>query len=692
MKKILSFFAVAALALSAQANTRVLFSQTFEGVNDPSTLGWVFPTEGAITFSIASDEEGAFGKFDLGQNNGRSCHLEWGDAIYTNTAGDSYITDGEYKVSFNFNYASAANNQFQTAFTVYGGAFNLKNPNYRFTDESANWLFALNQNTNDDSMAQFIADLDTANQANISYNEWYTAEVTVNLQDRTAAYDVYPMSSSTSVFSGTREIADTVDILATGLNLVLGRYASVVYLDDIKVTCESDEDVANAPVIALNRIGTVYNEDTDSYDINLANRVYTITFEEGHTLNVKTTEGQDLEIEYLDCEGAYSYETTTSGTLEAYTTYGNANSDLVTMVVDCTPVLLPKAVATISNVSTGYGKQYTLTVDNSDVPLLPTIFMEYTFVGEDGTTLTEKNLTTGSKVTVPGKGDLTVKTSALGYAGNEMSILNDIAYKEKEGCVWDFARMDDATLEAAGFTTWDVTNSATTSGWNNWSARKRLFYYDINTASTNEAGETVYEAVYPFGFIAEDNTVNVIQSSAIGVEGEDVGVNVAGHELFPGICVYAGHNVTMIKHIGVANNATTGGNNKNIDVLNLESFDFVIYNLINNYGGNSTHPIVATDAEYYAQLEGDNFVGSASEGTLNEETGLYTYSFPVYRIDTACNKVIVMTLADREGINSVAADQKAEDPFYYTIDGKRLAQPTAAGIYIHNGKKVYITK
>lgn len=692
MKKILSFFAVAALALSAQANTRVLYSQTFEGVTDPASLGWVTPVEGVPAITIGSDEEGAYGVFSLGNNNGRSAHLEWGDAIYTNAQGDSYITDGEYKVTFNFNYATAANNQFQTAFTVYGGTFNLKNVHYRFTDESSNWLFALNQSSNDDSMAQFIADLDTANQANISYNEWYTAEVTVNLNDRTASYDVWPMASSTSVFTGTREIADSVDILATGLNLVMGRYMSVVYLDDIKVTCESDEDVANAPVIALNRIGSIYNEDTDSYDIDLAYRAYTITFEEGHTLVVKGTDGQTVEVDYLDCEGVYPYSTTTSGTLEAYTTYGNANSDLVTMDVDCNPVQLPKAVATISNVKTGYAKEYTLTVDNADVPLLPTIFLEYSFVGEDGTTINEKNLTTGSKVTVPGEGDLTVKTSAMGYAGNEMSIRNDIPYKEKEGFVWDFARMDDATLEAAGFTTWQVCNTATTSGFNNWSARKRLFYYDINTASVNEAGETVYEAVYPFGFISEDNTVNVINYSEIGAEGGDLGVNEAGHELFPGICVYAGHNVTMIKHVGVTNNATSGGNNKNIDVLNLDSYDFIVYNLINNYGGNSNHPIVATDAEYYAQLEGDNYVASATEGTLNEETGKYTYTFGVYRIDTTCSKVIVMTLADAAGLTSVAADQNAEDPFYYTIDGKRLAQPIAAGIYIHNGKKVYITK
>ena len=234
-----------------------------------------------------------------------------------------------------------------------------------------------------------------------------------------------------------------------------------------------------------------------------------------------------------------------------------------------------------------------------------------------------------------------------------------------------------------------MLNSASTSGFNNWTARKRLYYEVAGTEHENEEGAVVRDMAYPFGFLAEDNTTNVLNYSEIGDEEGDKGINVEGYELFPGVRVFANHNVTLLQHIGVCNNSTKGGNNKNIDVLDLEESDFVVANRINNYGGNSCHPVVATTEEYYNVLEGEDEVYSvAATGTLDEATGKYTVSVPVYRIDTACTKV---TVFKQKGGSVDGVEVEAEgDNYYYTIDGIRVAEPTRPGLYIHNGKKIIV--
>lgn len=697
MKKILSLVAGAVMVLSAQANTRVLYSQTFEGVTDAEKVGWT-KHDKDTGLSIGSDEEGSFLSVTT-TGNDRAAYLFWGDAIYTDKEGQSFVTDGEYKVTFDFNYQTGANNHYNTSMTVFSGAYTLDKNNHQswgFIGESDNWLFDMTQTDADNN---FICDKDTANKAMISIGEWYTAEVTVNINDRTATYDVYPATSSTSTFTGTYAIPDTVEIMATGFNILMGRYSSVMLIDNLQVSCESDVDVANDPVIALSRIGTVYNEATDSYVASLNTRAYTITFAEGHTLTVKGTDGQTETVDYLDCEGKYEYETSTSGTLEAFTTYGTANSELVTMAVDCTPCKLPKAEAVISNVKAGFAKEYTLQVSNADVPLQPTIYLEYIFTAKDGTVTTEKNLTTGAKLQAPGEGELVVKTSALGYEGNEMSVLNSIEYIVKK--VHDFARMTPDEITALGFAKIDDLNSSTTSGESNWTARKRLFYYDIATKTTNEAGEDVYTAVYPFGYVEGDDNA-CIHRYHLSIDDLLAGKDST---TFPGVVLWnpnfnskessAPSPVQWDEHLGILSNSTAN-NNRPVTFLDLKATDFLVVNTINDYGSNSNHPIVATAAEYYEVLEGANTVVAGTEavpaGEAVDYNATYSYAFQLYRIDTVLTKATIFGLADEEGVASVAVDQNNEDPYYYTIDGLRLLQPTKAGLYIHGGKKVYITK
>lgn len=661
--------------------------------------------------TIASDEYGKFLELSLGQSNGRSGQVTWGQDIFLNDAGESVLEKGKYNMSFDFSLKTMSNNQWNGEITVFTNHAPKTNETYRLPWSAGyegpwdNFLFDLSQcNTSETDNTDMLAtvnapikettaedgtvtySIDTTNQYTIATGNWYTVAMEVDVNSREVVYSVIDLSGN-ELTSGTITVPETdkngepISMYAEGLFVMTARYQMTFDIDNIKISFDSDSDWANEPTIALTRLGQT-EEGTE--DLNL--RAYTITFVDGETLHVTGPDGATVEAEWADCDGAYIYETSTSGALKAWTTCGTATSTVVETVVDCTPVALPAVVATISSVEAGYGKTYTLKVDNSEVPLQPTIFINYEFTGVNGEKVSAEGEASGVTVTVSEGGTLKLTSAAFGYQSTTVTEDNNIEFAVKK--VYDFARMSDEEIKAAGFPDYQVLNSDATSGFNNWTARKRLYYLLEGTQTVDEEGNEVWTNVYPFGFISAEDTENVMYYTELDTEGE-VQTNVAGYELFEGLNVFAGHNVSYLKHIGFYNNATAGGNNKNIDVLNLDATDFVVINKINNYGGNSNHPVCATNDEYYAQLAGENEVFKAADGALNEETGTYTVSCPVYRIDTAatCLTIYKQLGAAVEGV----AVEVAGDNYWYSIDGVRVAEPTRPGLYIHNGKK-YVVK
>ncbi|MDE6521225.1 MAG: hypothetical protein K2L17_00265 [Muribaculaceae bacterium] len=715
MKKFLLTLGVASMALTSFSATKILYQQNFETATSVEETGWTF---GGESLSIVSDEYGKFLQIKLGQNNGRSGNVTWGQDIFMKD-GAPVLEGQTYNMSFDFSFEQGSNNQYNSAITVFTNHTGVANQPYRNNWSGTvrcwnNFLYDMSQvngetlgfaiqapceavkvyktvkdeesgeETVTDELDYIECQIDYADSKSITQADWYTVSLDVNVVTRVVDYSVISLSgeelqSGSITVPENDENGDPISMYAEGIWVMLARYQTILDIDNIKISYDSYGDAANDPTVALTRLGKTAD---DELDLNL--RAYTISFIEGETLHVIGTDGKELDpVEWADCDGNYVYETSQSGVLKAWTTCGTATSDVIEVQVECVPVALPAVVATITSVEAGFGKTYTLSVSNADVPLMPTIFINYEFTGANGETLSAEGEASGVKVTLPGEGTLKLTSEAFGYQATSVSVVNDIEFAVKKQ--YDFARMTEEETKAAGFTEENTTNSASTSGWDNWTARKRLYYYDAATAHENEEGETVYDAVYPFGYISEDSD-NKLYWYPISAD-----VNVAGYELFPGLTVYAGHNVTYIKHVGVVNNETSGGNNKNIDVLDLDATDFVVINTINSYGSNSNHPVCETVEEYYELLAGENTVYSASaNGVLNEETGKYTVSCPVYRIDTVATCLTVFNqVGGGDAVENVEA-VKAVDNNWYSIDGVRVAQPTRPGLYIHNGKKIIV--
>lgn len=714
MKKLLLTLAVASVALTSSAATRVLYEQNFETVASPADAGWTF---GGTSLSIASDDAGKFLELSLGGSNGRSGIVTWGEDIFLKD-GVSVLEDGTYTVQFDFCIKQGSNNQYNSAFTVFTNHKPTDNQPYRNPWNPAGWWdnylfdmsqvdkqplqFAVNgktiETTGDDGTVTRAIDYSTP--STFEQNQWYTVTLNVDVNTREVEYSVatFGMGDPVSDASGTITVpendvnGDPINMFAQGLFVMVARYQTIYDIDNIKVFYESASDYANAPTLALTRLGR-----TAEGDLNLNLRAYTITFLEGETLHVLGTDGVETAVEYYDPEtpGAYVYEATESGTLKAWTTSGEATSEVVETEVDCNPVVLPQATATISSVTAGFGKTYTLNVDNSDVPLRPTIFINYEFTGKSGTVISKEGEASGCKITVDEEGTLKITTQSFGYQENTASVVNDLEFEVKK--MYDFARMGDEEITKAGFPAWTVLNTSNMSGFNSWSGRKRLYYELAGSEHDNGEGVMIRDLVYPFGYLADDNTTNVIKYAVIDNSAKE---SVNKGDVFEGLTIFpdkgrlsAGFpNVGMIRGIGLYNDQTNNNNN-NIIVNDLDRNDFVVVNYINNYGGNSIHPVCANDEEYFKQLAGEDAVYSvAATGVLDEASQTYSQTHALYRVDTACTKITVFKQAGAQsGLeNVVVAEEENTDEGWYTITGLRLEKPTAPGLYIHKGKKVIV--
>lgn len=717
MRKSLLTLGLATLALTSFGSTRILYQQNFETAASAEAAGWSF---GGESMTIASDSFGKFLELSLGQSNGRSGQVTWGQDIYLDAAGNSILEEGKYNLKYDFAIKTSSNNQYNSEITIFTNHAPIVNNKYRnpwsqsvensfwqtylfdmsqLEEANSNPVYAINGATTEteDENGNITYGISFDETTTLDLGTWYTVELAVDTEARTVEYSVTSLEGDI-VQDGTLEVPATnvnndldISMFAEGLFALCARYQTVYQFDNIMISFETSYEWANNPTIALTGMGQTEDEKSEP-----TARKYTITFLPEETLHVVGTDGQTYEVDYDECEGAFTYFTTTSGVLKAWTTVGSAISDVVEENVECIAYVLPAAEVNISSVNAGFGKTYTLTVSNADVPMRPDIFINYEFKGVNGESIVAEEQTSGCKVTVTEAGTLTVTTEAFGYASKTIEVQNDVEFATKKE--WDFARMTEEDINAAlSGAAWYTLNSSSTSGFNNWTARKRL-YYDSSIESEEQEVEgemvTVPVKKYPFGFISDDNTTNVIKYAVLdraAIAETTNGQYFEGLTIFPerGKVAEGGlPNVGMLYRIGLYNDQTTNNNN-NVYINDLDKSDFVVVNYINNYGGNSNHPSCATDEEYFAQLAGEDAVYSAAAGTFNEKTGLYNVVHALYRVDTAITKITVFKQLGEGAVEAIDA-VAAGDNNWYSIDGVRVAEPTRPGLYIHQGKKIIV--
>ncbi|MBQ3858212.1 MAG: hypothetical protein II775_06015 [Prevotella sp.] len=669
MRKFYLFLtALVAFATSANASIKVLYNQNFEAATDVASTQWVSPSA-AAGLSISSDQFGKFIRFTQSGND-RSAHLLWGtDLIKSENV-------ASYTVSFDMSATAWGNNHSTTEYTIMSDETNCtKKPNNNFRANSANWLFDLTQipeASGGKALAAtgdqvFAINGDSAYTVTLSSGVFYKVTLDIDTIARTVDWKIENPAKKVTVASNTYAVPEGTSMIATGLYFLGARYNHNQVFDNIRVSTYVDEEVANNPSVALT-------------GINNQQRIYKIQFLKGETLHL-SFQGNELDpISFADCDGDYVWsnnpnfnpeneelvnDACATGTLVAWTTSGSAISEKISEEVSNEIIALPAAALSVTNVTEGFGKTYTMTVDNSSTPLLPTVFVDYTFTPSDGgDVLKGSDLKTGSSIEVPSKGTLELVSKAFGYGETKTTIVNDVEYAQSAD--YDFAHM---TIPVGFNEDGKVTGNYATYG--------RLYGNQEGTEVVDETtGNTTYTKLTYNDIIQYTKKSSEWTDSILVDKVAFTAIPSVNVHIWPGV----GLNLEGRKGDDLSGSWITS---LYLTVNGLTSDDIVLVSSLSNYGSNSLHPVVATLDDYVAAHNAP--ITSVLKG--NDQIALYRISDVIARI------LVMSPKKNATGISEVSVEENklnADAPIY-TISGVRVSKNNLkAGVYVQNGKKFVV--
>ena len=720
----LLFAALFAYTVVATAGVKNLFKQDFETAGTPQNAGWSSPNL-AGGMKIASTENGSWFEFSLGNNNNRNAVMDFnygqeeGATIYGDQSMKEYTVKFQWGIQANTSSPSNPKNaQFSTEVALIAPSIitsemvpegwkitaSINNGQYAGNDSLR--LFTITQlkgayseadgvstnpywedgNDNSNYILDYYFNGDQENTVTLEEGMWYDIAVTVNTEKRTASYVMQTLTGD-PVAEGTYEIPEYCSVWAKGINVLLGRYNAIAAIDEVKVQVETEGDYANKPTISL-------------VEIDQEQRTYDVYFEDGEILNLKTTDGT----EEMSTDSPYRFITSTSGTLDAWTTSGSAESEHVTQEVDASVIALPGAVVDITKVNNGYVKTYKMTVDNSTVPTQPTILLTYKFNGGEES----EELPSGTTIDVTEKGTLEVTTKAYGFAPTTVTIENDTEFAVD--ATIDFQHMDEAKLTELGFAEIDPLQDSKMSGETNWTGRGRL-WFGIENGEIADDGSAKYDSYVVYGAEGASEVVEAIRRFTIAPAAL---TKEAAYKMFaPVYTWYTGQDdpavadgtdvggMKMNYGIGLINDGIKGGQepgkekinyaNAPIGVDGLTDNDYFIAYIISDYGSSSLHPIYpqgTKPADAKALYKAENL----GDGT-NVQVLRGTETLSLYRIDTAIARIDVFKAQGQSGIQTLPYNQIVSDynaPIYNLNGVQMNAKSLKKGVYVKQGKKFVV--
>ncbi len=654
---------------------KVIYSQNFETAVNVAETGWTSPSA-AAGLSIGSDENGKFLRF-VPSGNDRSAHLYWDESLIKNELSADFTS---YQITFGFCFTKFGNNHMTSEIAVMSDrsvATKKANTNYRSSNGGA--LFDLTQLSNTGRSASATGDQDFAingdetNYKALTAGVYYTVTLDIDTLARTVQYTIKSATSDDPIASDIYTVPEGIDMTATGLYVLGGRYTPDIMFDDIEVSV--DKTAANTPSVTLT-------------GINNAQRVYTIKFQEDEILHLDFN-GTTTDVNYADVDnGTYTWSNNPnydpnntdapvsdpcqSGTLKAWTTLDNLKSDEVVTEVTNDVIALPAAEAKVTNVKVGFAKTYNVTCDNSNTPLTPAIYGTYKFTGKDGkVTESAEPKAFPFTIDVDQAGTLEITSQAFGYGSTNTTVENNVEYEVKKTV--DLAHMTEADITAAGFEKGDdVTGKFADYG----------RFYGLSTTETEvdkDGNETpkkiVYNAISQYTKKASDFTDDKVIGDLVccsqdGTTSATVSVNAHIYQGIGFVLDGQKNDGKWITNLYFKVNGATAD-----DIITVAS--------VNNYGSSSLHPSVASLDEYLAQ---DNAPVTA---VLKGDEPL-----SLYRISDALGKVTVYSAkGGATGIKTINVNaQNTADAPIYSLNGVRMNSKNnlPKGVYIQGGKKFVV--
>lgn len=476
--------------------------------------------------------------------------------------------------------------------------------------------------------------------------------------------------------------------------------ASTYQFDDVKLSY-----LAEGPFAAEPQVELLACIDTE--------RDFYVQYEEGTALHWilpgEETEAEGSPVYYSDGKmgrnfeedpdlegGAWIIECFQSGTLKCWTSREEDESnvsDVVETEVVCETINMPTPSAYISNVAAGFGKTYTLTADNSETLLRPTVTIHYVLKDASGKTLAEGNKMSGETVEFTAEGSLDLYAfdnshPTEWYGRSEtVTINNDVEYVLAVSNDYQWTKeVCDGTVE--GFTRLEIVDSGNKSHWDRIYSTQ-YYGYDadgniICNDGTYSADKTEEDVVFwkrGFGFF---------DKSVIGTEDCKWNVQVP-NDIYTGFLplvpetsdAWTENAWSIFPLEGIVYYATAGNVIKNP----AGQAGYCPMHLQENYTSDD-----ATKPNFYVIHKRGGYDRPDKGNSNSTEVVVAGETFYLYRYDTAINSVEVYTykgfVAGIEAIENDAPVQQAAPIF--NLRGQRVENMAAPGFYIQGNQKVFV--
>lgn len=455
-------------------------------------------------------------------------------------------------------------------------------------------------------------------------------------------------------------------------------------------------------------------------------RDYFVTFEEGDVLHwiqlgdaedvvsgETYTSGEEYSISWGDAMDTKDFEAgeecgrkiitcTESGTLKIWTSRAddeNNTSDDVLVEVVCEEIQLPAPSAAITNVAEGYGKEYTLSVDNSQVVLNPTITIHY--VLDEGGNVQEGDVLSGEKVNFANAGTLTLyawdkthKTEC--YAKSESVVVeNNVEYTVAVDVNYQLT-VDEINAGMEGYHANTIVDNTSKSHWERIMSNEARGYKEDGTNEPYDAanadqytwvkeGHGVYDtscigtddAKWPV--LVPDDVKNIAPLQPSEENPEIYKVLNGGEDyawaIFPceGIVYYDVN--TTVEGVGCAVKKNEAGAAGFVEMTLEERFN-------SDDEAKPNFFIVGTTGGYNRPDKGDCTATSVL---------VAGQKFWLYRYDTAIRFVKVMTYKGFvAAIDAIENDVENAAAPIFNLRGEKVQNMATPGFYIQNGRVMMV--
>lgn len=350
----------------------------------------------------------------------------------------------------------------------------------------------------------------------ISSQKTYKFAVEINAKEKTATYTIAD-AEGTVLKTGVHKYTcaeDRAGIFVFGMN-----GTSTHQLSNIGLCYAAEGPFATEP-------------NAELFAARLTERDYFVNIAEGNTLHwiqlgnatgvdgTEYVDGEEYSVSYGEAIDTREFETdeenpgskiiycTKPGDLKMWTVLdeNDAKSQDVVVPVTCEKISMPTPVATITNVEEGFAKEYTITADNSNTLLTPTVTINYVIKDTEGNVIASKeDAMTGEVVKMTKAGSLELYAydgthPTAWYEPSETVIQNNNAeyvVAEEKNYAWS---KDECDATKAGFTVTEIVDNANKSHWDRIYSDQKYGYDENGNASAWVDGTEYASVKEGYGF------------------------------------------------------------------------------------------------------------------------------------------------------------------------------------------------